>query len=77
MVYCIERGGGKHPTERRTATKSLMNITILSTDRHVSELWLFQIFLECAGYQLTVHFKIVAMNNSYNFMHASWSNIEQ
>ena len=27
------RGGGKHPTEHRTATEFLINITILSNDR--------------------------------------------
>ena len=30
--------GGKHPTEHRNATETLINITIPSTDRHMSEL---------------------------------------
>ena len=57
-----------------------MIITIRSTERHVSELWLFKIFVDCVGYQNYFHVKLVEMNNSYVcfiFMHASWSKIEQ
>ena len=66
------------PPRHRIATDSLINITLPSTDRHVSELLLFQIFLDCVGYQVGYqeyfHFKLVTMNDSYvcrNFMHAS------
>ena len=54
----------EQPTEHPTATESLINTTIPSTDHHVSELWYFQIFLDCVGYQQYFHFKLVAMNNS-------------
>ena len=42
-------------------------ITIPSTDRHMSELWLFQIFLDCVGYHASIlSFQtIVPMNNSF------------
>ena len=39
------------PPEHHIATESLINITISSTNCHVSELWLFQIFEHCVGYQ--------------------------
>ena len=53
--------GGKHPTDHRTATESLKNIIIPSTDCHVIKLWHVQIFLDCVGYQQYFHYKLVAM----------------
>ena len=44
MAYRIKRGG-KHPTEHRTATESLVNTATPSSDRHVSELWRFPVLL--------------------------------
>ena len=79
MAYHVKRGD-IHPTEHDTATMPLINITIPSTDDHVSELWLFQIFLDCVGYQQYFHFELVAIKYSYvrlDFMHALQSNVEQ
>ena len=80
VISASRQKSGKYPTRHRIATESLMYNSIPSTDRHVNELWLFQIFLDCVGYQQYFHFRLVSMNNSYvylNFMHASWSNIEK
>ena len=44
-MHYAERGG-IHPTKHRSATESLINIIIPSTDCHVTELSHFQIFLD-------------------------------
>ena len=63
--------GGKHPSEHCTATDSLTNTTIPSTNRHLNEMWLFYFFLDCVGYQQHFHFNLVAINNlCFDFMHA-------
>ena len=54
-------------------TSPLINITIPSTDRHVSEVWIFQIVVDCVGYQQYFHFKLVAMNNSYECLKGAQS----
>ena len=76
--YCWVFGSANSVT--RPDHDNQYNMRIVYTDRHVNELRLFQIFLDCVCYQQYFHFKLVAINNSYvclNFMHASWSNIEQ
>ena len=60
-----------------------MSITIppplAAIDHHVNELWLFSVFLDCAGYQQQFCFKLVAMNILnmwFNFINLSRSNIK-
>ena len=68
-LYCkllpAVRSSSKHGRWRSSLllySISMVSIRIPSTNRHVSELWLFQVFLDCVGYQQYFNFKLVAMN---------------
>ena len=48
--HIMSKEGVNIQLSTNTATESLRNITIPSNDCQVSNLWLFQIFLDCVDY---------------------------